>query len=153
MNAGPGRPRALLLGTLVCCLLAAAASGRALQLQKPAGEAPAAPKPKAKTLRVVIDYGDGVEKHFTRLAWSDGLTVLDAMQAASESPHGIAFKYTGRGETAFATQIDDLKNQGAGKKNWMYSVNGKRADRSFGVYKPAAADVVRWEFVEYNDRQ
>jgi hypothetical protein len=151
MNAGPVRPRALLLGTLVGCLLAAAASGRALQ--NPAADVPAAPRPKAKTVRVVIDYGDGVEKHFTRLAWSDGMTVLDAMQAASESPHGISFKYTGRGETAFSTQIDDLKNQGAGKKNWMYSVNGKRADRSFGVYQPAASDVVRWEFVEYNDRQ
>ena len=152
MNAGPGGPRALRLGMLVCCLLAAVVSA-AWALEELAGDAQAARKPKARTVRVVIDYGDGVEKHFTRLAWSDGMTVLDSMQAASESPHGITFKYRGRGETAFSTQIDDLKNEGAGKKNWMYSVNDKRADRSFGVYQLEASDVVRWEFVEYNDQQ
>ena len=105
--------------------------------------------PKPKLVRLIIDYNDGVEKHFTRLAWTKDMTVLDAMKQAQRSPHGITFRYTGRGATAFLTQIDDLKNQGGGKKNWLYRVNGKLASKGFGVYVLEADDVVNWKFQQY----
>lgn len=107
-------------------------------------ESPAA----SATIPLVIDYRDGVEKHFTAIAWKEGLTVLDALSAAKASPHGITFASTGSGETTFITQIDDLKNEGArgGKRNWTYEVNDKLADRSAAVYGLKAGDRVRWSF-------
>lgn len=110
-----------------------------------------ADKPKATesaVVRVEIDYGDGVEKHFTAIPWKAEMTVLDAMAAAKASPHGITFVSTGSGETTFISQIDDLKNEGArgGKRNWTFEVNGKLANRSAGVYGLKSADRVRWSY-------
>lgn len=99
----------------------------------------------APTVRVVIDYGDGVEKHFTTLAFRGEMTVLDAMKAAQEHPRGIKFQHRGSGATAFLTQIDDAKNEGAGR-NWVYRVNGELGDRSFALYELKAGDAVLWKF-------
>lgn len=103
---------------------------------------------KQELVRVVIDYNDGSERHFTRIAWQDGMTVLDAMQAVKAHPRGITFQYKGRGATAFLTELDKVKNEGRGR-NWLFSVNGKRADRSFGVLKLKAGDAVLWKFDKY----
>jgi len=104
--------------------------------------------PAATTIRLVIDYKDGVEKHFTAIPWKAGMTVLDAMEAAKASPHGITYGTTGSGETTFISQIDDLKNEGSrgGKRNWTYQVNDKLADRSAAVYGLKAGDRVCWSF-------
>jgi hypothetical protein len=99
----------------------------------------------AKSVRLVIDYGDGAEKHFTALAWREGITVLDAMKAAQDHPRGIQFQFRGAGATAFLTQIDDLKNEGSGR-NWIYRVNGEFAERSFAAAKLEAGDAVLWKF-------
>ena len=100
------------------------------------------------TVRLVIDYGDGVIKTITGLPWSKGSTVLDAMNAAKARPHGITFNATGSGNAAFLTQIDDVANEGGGgaKKNWQLWVNTTYADRSFGVYELQAFDMVFWRF-------
>src|SRR5262245_2014877 len=100
------------------------------------------------TVRLVIDYGDGVTKTITDLPWSKGQTVLDVMNAAKNHPHGITFNASGSGASAFLTQIDDVANQGggAGKKNWQFWVNAAYADRSFGAYEVQASDVVFWRF-------
>jgi hypothetical protein len=101
-----------------------------------------------KSVRMVIAYGDGVEKHFTQLPWNDGMTVLDALKAAAQHPRGITFKYRGKGATAFLTQIDDLKNEGR-QRNWIFRVNSKLADRSFGIVTLKPGDAVLWKFGEY----
>ena len=103
---------------------------------------------KPKTIRLVIDYGDGVEKHFTALRWSEGMTALDAMNRAKASPHGITFKYSGKGASAFLSKIDDLENEGGGAngKNWIYRVNDKLATKGLGIYKLKPSDVVKWRF-------
>ena len=59
------------------------------------------------TVRLVIDYGDGVIKTIVDLPWAKGHTVLDVMNAAKTRSHGINFAYSGSGGTAFLTQIDD----------------------------------------------
>ncbi|TVS17750.1 MAG: DUF4430 domain-containing protein [Planctomycetaceae bacterium] len=104
-----------------------------------------AAEPPARTIALTIDYGDGVQKHFPRLAWKESMTVLDAMQAAQDHPRGIAFRYRGRGATAFLVQIDDLENQGR-DRNWLYRINGKLADRSFAVQTVQPKDQITWEF-------
>jgi hypothetical protein len=119
---------------LACFAFAAALPHSFLIAQEPAA-----------AVRLAIDYGDGVEKHFTSLAWREGMTVLDAMKAAQEHPRGIEFQFRGSGATAFLTQIDDVKNEGAGR-NWIYRVNGDLAERGFAVQKLAAGDTVLWKF-------
>ena len=122
---------ALLAATLV--LIAAAGDRTAAQ---------------SATIRLVIDYGDGVIKTMTGLPWSKGSTVLDVMNAAKGRPHGITFSYTGSGGAAFLTRIDDIPNESGGtaKKSWQLWVNTAYADRSFGAYEVQAFDVVYWRF-------
>lgn len=103
---------------------------------------------EAKTVRVVIDYNDGSEKHFTAIAWKPEMTVYDATRAAQAHPRGIKFESKGKGATAFLTKIDDVKNEGRGR-NWLFHVNGKQADCSFGVYKLNEGDTVLWKFDKY----
>jgi Domain of unknown function (DUF4430) len=99
-------------------------------------------------VQLTIDYGDGCEKHFTRIAWREGMTVLDALEAARKHPRGIRFEHRGAGETAFVSQIDELKNQGQGK-NWLYHVNGKGGTKSCGLQVVAKDDRILWKFATY----
>ncbi|MBX7165398.1 MAG: DUF4430 domain-containing protein [Pirellulales bacterium] len=128
---------ALLVGLVTC-------GGVAITATEPTDGSPAG----ANHIRLVIDYGDGVEKHFTALAWRDGMTVLDALQAAQKVSHGIQFVSRGQGEIAFVSQIDDLKNQGGGAdgRNWVFSVNEKTADRSCGILQVRPGDRIAWRF-------
>ena len=125
--------------------LACAALFTAAALSARAADPPAE---KAKTVRLAIDYGDGVEKHFTSIGWKDKMTVLDAMLAARRHPRGIRFEFKGQGPTGFLTSIDGLENEGRGR-NWTYRVNGKLADESFAVRVLKPRDVVLWRFGKY----
>jgi hypothetical protein len=102
----------------------------------------------AKTVRLTIDYGDGTQRVFTRLAWKEDMTVFDLLQAAAKHPRGIKVTHQGKGATTLITAIDGLENEGRGR-NWIYEVNGKTADRGCGVWKLAAGDVVLWRFDTY----
>jgi hypothetical protein len=104
------------------------------------------PHAQSATVRLVVDYGDGVIKTITGLPWAKGSTVLDVMNAAKSRPHGISFSYTGSGASAFLTRIDDVANEGGSKKNWQLWVNTSYADKSFGVYEVQPLDVVFWRF-------
>ena len=100
------------------------------------------------TVRLTVDYGDGVAKTISGLAWTKGMTVGDALKEATNRPHGISFSFTGSGDSAMLTKIDDVQNQGsgAGKKNWQYWVNGTYGDRGFAIFELQAQDVVLWRF-------
>src|SRR5262245_66098088 len=117
---------------LAAILLAGAAGDRA--------------RAQSATVRLVVDYGDGVIKTITSLPWAKGSTVLDVMNAAKDRPHGITFSYTGSGASAFLTAIDEVGNEGGGKKNWQLWVNASYADKSFAVYELQPSDVVFWRF-------
>src|SRR5260221_13648889 len=98
----PRRSAAILLGTM---LLVPALADRA--------------QAQSAIVRLVIDYGDGVTKTITALAWVKGSTVLDVMNAAKSRPHGISFSYSGSGGASFFPPIDDFADGGAGKKKWQ----------------------------------
>src|SRR5262245_6666495 len=86
--------------------------------------------PPAHTVRLIIYYGEGCQKHFTAIEWKKEMTVLDALNDAKASPHGITFQNRGSGATAFLTKIDDLANEGGGgKRNWIYWVNTTLGDK------------------------
>jgi hypothetical protein len=105
-------------------------------------------QPAAQSVRLIVDYGDGVIKIFDQLPWSKGNTVLDVLNSAKVDPHAIDFHYHGQGASAFLDDIDNLKNQGAGSasKNWQYWVNTAYAQESFAVSPVQAADTVFWRF-------
>lgn len=106
------------------------------------------PESLSRTVSLVIDYADGVEKHFPALPCPPGMTVMDALLAADTHPRGIDLDFTGSGETAFIRRIDDLTNQGSGKssKNWQFSVDATLAKRGAGVYLLSPGQHVRWMF-------
>ena len=111
-----------------------------------------AAEPEANTVRLVVDYGDGVEVHFKALAWREGTTVLDALLAAKAHPHGVSFKRRGSGRSALITAIGGAKNEGGGaqSKNWIYYVNDKQAEVGVGAHALAPGDVVLWKYQVYD---
>jgi hypothetical protein len=104
-----------------------------------------------QAVRLVIDYGDGVEKHFTHLAWREGATVFGIIQAATKHPRGIEVKSRGKGATLLITEIDGLAGEaaGAGSRNWIYRINGQIGVRSAGIAPVKAGDTVLWSFEAY----
>ena len=100
------------------------------------------------SVRLIVEYGDGASKTVANLPWAKGNTVLDAMKAATTRLHGISFSYTGSGDSAVLTKIDDVQKEGggAGRKNWQYWVNGTYGDRSFAVFELQAQDTIVWRF-------
>ena len=134
------RSRPAAFGCLLLILLAVAGT-------RPAASA-AAPDQETPPVKLRIDYGDGVEKWFTRIPWSAGMTVLSATEAAHKHPRGIRFKHRGKGATAFLYEIDDLENEPRGRA-WLFRVNGKRGTTSCGVAPLQSGDTVIWEFGKY----
>ena len=103
----------------------------------------------AESIRLVIDYGDGVELHFKALGWRKGMTVLDALAAAAKHQRGVAFKQRGSGGSALVTKIGDLKN-GPQPTKWMYAVHGPEAEIGAGAQSLKPNDVVLWRFQVYD---
>jgi hypothetical protein len=112
---------------------------------------PAATPPAKAHIRLIISYGDGVEKHFTSVAHTPGMTAADALLAAKAHPRGIKLELSGKGATAFVIAIDELKNEGMGgaKKNWQFFINDRFGDRGAGAVELKPDDVVKWVFDIY----
>ncbi len=104
-------------------------------------------------VKLVVDYDDGVQKTFKALAWSKGMTVIDAMDLAKAHPRGITYDAAGKGPTAFVLSIDGLNNEGGGKRNWQYWVNTDFADKSAGAWALEPGDVVLWRFTQWKGKQ
>jgi hypothetical protein len=98
------------------------------------------------TIRLTIDYGDGVQKTFAALPWKEKMTVFESLQAAEKHSRGIKLAFLGRAETIFITAIDDAVNEGANGRNWRYTVNDQPAQYSAGVMELKAGDIVMWRF-------
>jgi hypothetical protein len=109
----------------------------------------AAPVASSRTLAerpsyvaITIEFGGDKPALRKQIPWSPGMTVRNLLTSASFGT--LAEK--GRGESAFLVGIAGVHNEGAGGRNWMYSVNGKRGDRSFAIYQLQPNDDVLWSF-------
>ena len=104
-----------------------------------------------QVVQLVIDYGDGAQKRFSAIPWRDGMTVLDVLQSAQQSPHGITLTYRGSGERALLTKLDDQANEegAAGARNWLFYVNDHLADKSLGAAAVKSGDTILWKFEHY----
>ncbi len=103
----------------------------------------------AQSVKLIIDYGDGVEKHFPQLKWAPKMTVFGLMQQARQQPRSKQIKNQGRGSTVLLTKIEKRKNQGGTARNWIYRVNEKLGDRSIGIRELKSGDTVLWKFEPY----
>ena len=100
-----------------------------------------------QAVSLIVDYGNGMRKHFTGLPWRKGMTVQDAMEAAKSLRPGLTYTIRGSKDTAFLTDIDGIKNEGsAGKRNWLYWVNNAFGDRSIGIRTLTIDDAVVFRF-------
>lgn len=100
-----------------------------------------------ETVSLEIKFGDDREPlHFKGVVWKEGMTVFDVMQAAQEQDAEFKFKYRGKGETLFVTEIADQPNEGAGGKNWVFFVDDQLGKRSCGAVQVAAGQRVQWRF-------
>jgi hypothetical protein len=93
---------------------------------------------------LVINYGNGQRKTVQAMSWRNGMTVADLLNNTPD----IAVTRSGAGQSTFLIGIDGVTNEGTGGHNWMYSVNGKSADRSFAIYELQPGDHVLWTFSE-----
>jgi len=112
---------------------------------------PAKPAPAAQAVELVVDYGDGVLKRISAIPWQQHMTVLDALKAAGNRPHGITFASRGAGPTAFVIRLDDVENQGGATsaKNWTFRVNDRLQDESCGLVEIKPGDSILWKFGAY----
>lgn len=101
-----------------------------------------------KTVQVILDFGDGSEKHFTQIPWKEEATVFSMTDAASQHPRGFQLESRGSGATRFVFAIDGLKNEGNGR-NWIFRVNDKLATRSCELVEVSPGDVILWRFQRY----
>jgi len=119
-----------------------------------AWQAPATEKPQAKTatgVELSIRFADGKTRRFEPIAWHEGMTVLDLMQSCKGSDgKALKFEHRGSGATAFLTSIDGVANEsGRGSKAWIFRVNDKLGNRSFGTTELKPGDTVLWHFGKY----
>jgi hypothetical protein len=100
-----------------------------------------------QTVQMVVDYNNGVKKHFTAIAWRRGMTVLDALNQAKAFKPGLTYKVKGTGASTFLLSIDGVANESdLAQKNWLYWVNDGFGDRSIGVRELAVGDVIIFRF-------
>ena len=96
----------------------------------------------AERVTLTIDFGDRGPRQAEVTSWSEGMTVGDLLNRVRR----LSVAQQGSGASAFVTQINGVTNEGAGGRNWIYSVNGKAADRSLGIYELRPNDHVLWTF-------
>jgi hypothetical protein len=122
------------------------------QGQGAGGAVPAAAEQKHVTL--VVEYGEGVEKRWSRLDWKAGVTVAQVLSAADAMPGplGLELVARGDGERFFVKEIDGLANQGGGKadRNWLFFVNGEMAKKSAGIVEVSAGDTIVWRYIPFD---
>jgi hypothetical protein len=135
-------PRRILPALVLACAFAAPLCPRMA----------AAADPPA-TVRLVVDYGDDVQIRFGALPWKEGMTVIDALEAAGKLAHGVSSHHRGSGATALVTQIGDLKNAAPTKdrnSTWMFWVNKNLAEVGAGSYMLHPRDIIVWKYTTPN---
>ncbi len=130
--------RAILVGLFACAvatagLLAGASDGTGAQASSGSG------------VRVVIDYGNGVEKRYHDISWRAGFTAFDVLKVAAEMRPTSQVTAIGSGETLLVTSIDGFAN-GVDDRNWIFSVNDQKGRRSSAITAVNAGDTLRWSY-------
>lgn len=105
-----------------------------------------APPPAGPTVSLTIDFGNGVERRFSGIAWKEAMTAADVMQAARRMSPGLNYEVRGTGEMSLLNSLDGVLNGAGDGRYWFYEVNGQRGEVSFAAHPIAAGDRVLWTF-------
>ena len=134
----------------VCCGFAnPRCLAQAIESRGSAGATAAQDAPKPTTVQLVIDFGDGFQKRYTRIDWRSGMTVWDVLQGAAKHPRPLRIKHQGDKDTLLVLEIDEVAGGGPDDRHWIYRVNKKLAERSAGVVEVQAGDTVLWRLESY----
>jgi hypothetical protein len=133
----------LLLGIVLASILLGSSDRIRQAVFQPLRKQPAVEEGvrSANKVLLTVNFGNGQLVHETA-DWREGMTVADALQ----NNRSISFLTEGSGNSAFLTSLNGVMNEGAGSRNWTYTVNGKYADRSFAIYELRPNDHVLWTF-------
>lgn len=114
-------------------------------------EAPSAAIPVAvvgKSVALQIEFAAGKVREFDAIGWHPGMTVEDALAAASRMPDSFHYTTQGSGAMTMLQSIEGVENASQSGRYWLYRVNGELADRSLAVYALEPGDRVLWSFSE-----
>jgi hypothetical protein len=119
----------------------------------PGAAAPVAITPTTTTVTLVIDFGDGTQRRFTDLAFTPGMTAMDATRAATTHARPLALESRGQGSTAIITSIEGIRDETgadpATSRAWQFWVNGAYGETSAGAAALRAGDRVSWAYRAY----
>jgi hypothetical protein len=97
----------------------------------------------AQTVTLEVRAPTGMKK-YTDIPWTLDMTVLDAMKVV-DNLQITAEWYRSFGDWLI-TSLDKVPNQGSGKPNWQYCVNGTAAAVGVGSYVLGPKANVVWVF-------
>lgn len=106
----------------------------------------------SKTVELSVRFKDGRIRKFEPVECREGMTVIDMMNELKErkEENPLRFEYKGKGKSAFLLSLDGVDNQSGGSSDfWIFRVNGKLSDRSFGIYELHPGDKVLWHFGKF----
>jgi hypothetical protein len=107
------------------------------------------PVEKAKTVSVMLDYGDGTIKTWDDVDISKSANLFEVLKTLSAGSDGFALDAKPPGEYGvMIDRIGDKKNGDEGGKYWLFYVNGKMGEKSSDNTELKPGDVVEWKFVK-----
>jgi hypothetical protein len=84
------------------------------------------------TASVTIDYSNGSTKSFTAIPWTQGLIILEALEAAKSTPPGLAMEYgSDRVGAVLGLHLDGLPS--AGDAEWRFWVGARPGPERLGT--------------------
>jgi hypothetical protein len=84
------------------------------------------------TASVTIDYSNGSTKSFTTIPWTDGLTILEALEAAHSTPPGLAMESgSDRIGALVVHKLDGVPSGGDGE--WRFWVGARPGPERLGT--------------------
>jgi hypothetical protein len=140
------------LPVLLAVVLVAVVALRGGGIRQPPQTVPS-PNPTPDTIEPITGPAVSLELHvegglrlvYPPLAWREGMTVADLL-AAGQRTMRLDFVVQGSGASALLTEMGGYANEDASGRNWTYTVNGQRADRSFAIRELEPGDEVLWRF-------
>ncbi len=100
-----------------------------------------------------IIQGDSFSKSITQ-SYRTRKSVFEIMLDL-KNQNQLDFKYTGKGDDIFITEIHQIQNEGFGKqkKNWLYFVNGELAQKGVSQLIIDNNAEILWCFITWEEKE
>ena len=86
-----------------------------------------------KTVSVTVDYSNGSQKSFTAVRWTEGFTILEALEAAKKVSPGLAINFgSSRNGSVIGLTLDGVPEKGQ-PGEWSTWINQRRGPKRLGT--------------------